>query len=111
MIQAILGKHWPTGYVQWPTSWRRLLTTWAVAVGLKNPYSLALGLLLVATLRHYGWAQFPPELRGIASKALGGVEVLALLALVWALVPSAVVRVVTDWSGVPKGAPVVSSKS
>jgi hypothetical protein len=53
---------------------------------LKSPYSLALALLLVAGLRHYGWVQFPDELRGVASKGLGGVEVLALLALVWWLI-------------------------
>jgi len=56
--------------------------------------SLALGLLLVAGLRHYGWVQFPAELRGVASKGLGGVEVLALLAVVWWLIESRAVRVV-----------------
>ena len=60
----------------------------------RNPRSLALGLLLVAGLRHYGWVQFPAELRGVASKGLGGLEVLMLLALAWWAIPARAVRVV-----------------
>ena len=62
--------------------------------GRSNRLNLALALLLVAGVRHYGWVQLDPELRGVASKGLGGIEVLALLALVWRLIPSARVRCV-----------------
>lgn len=61
---------------------------------LKSPSSLALALLLVAALRHYGWAWFPDDLRGVVSKGLGGVEVLALLALAWCLIRARAVRIV-----------------
>lgn len=37
-------------------------------------------LLLVMAVRHYGYDFWPPELRGLASKALGA---LSLLSLVW----------------------------
>lgn len=66
----------------------------AVAVDRLNRSSLALALLLVAGLRHYGWAWFPDELRGVASKGLGGVEVLVLLAVAWWLIRARTVRVV-----------------
>jgi hypothetical protein len=102
----------------------------AVAVAaLKSPFSLlALVLLLVAALRHYGWAWFPDDLRGVASKGLGGVEVLALLSVAWWLIQARAVRVVLVlWAAhealvvtcsawwmvspwvVPKGQPMCSS--
>lgn len=43
---------------------------------------LVAGLLLVAALRHYGYDLFPAGMRGMASKGLGAVLILALL---WAL--------------------------
>jgi hypothetical protein len=63
-------------------------------VGRLNLSSLALALLLLAGLRHYGWAWFPVEMRGMASKGLGGVEVLALIAVVWWLIRARAVRIV-----------------
>lgn len=55
--------------------------------------SLALALLLVAGLRHYGWAWFPAELRGVVSKGLGAAEVLVLLSLAWWLISARSVRI------------------
>jgi hypothetical protein len=43
-------------------------------------WQIALALLLVALIRHYGWEIAPPELRGLLSKALGA---MAIMALVW----------------------------
>jgi hypothetical protein len=60
----------------------------------RNLRNLSLALLIVAGLRHYGWLQFPDDMRGMASKGLGGVEVLALLWLAWSLIPSHLVRTV-----------------
>ena len=56
--------------------------------------SLALALLLVAGFRHYGWAWFPVELRGVVSKGLGAAEVLVLLSLAWWLISARSVRIV-----------------
>ena len=44
---------------------------------------VAVVLLLVMAARHYLYDLWPPELRGLASKALGA---LALLSLVWVVV-------------------------
>lgn len=44
---------------------------------------LALALLLVGAARHYGWAMFPQELKALASKGLGGLAMLALLAIIF----------------------------
>lgn len=49
----------------------------------KSLYSLFVGLLILAAVRHYGWALFPVEHRGMASKGLGGITVLTLA---WVLV-------------------------
>jgi hypothetical protein len=43
---------------------------------------LAAALLLIALARHYGYVPFPPEMRGMVSKGLGGVAILALLSAV-----------------------------
>lgn len=40
---------------------------------------IAVALLLVAVMRHYGYVILPPELRGVGSKALGSAAALALL--------------------------------
>ena len=40
-------------------------------------------LLLIGAARHYLWPHFPPELQGMASKGLGAVAILVLLAVVW----------------------------
>ncbi len=44
--------------------------------------SLALCLLAVLVTRHYAWDIAPPELAGVASKMLGALESLALLAVI-----------------------------
>lgn len=44
--------------------------------------ALAACLLAVLVLRHYGWDAAPEHLAGVASKGLGALEALALLALV-----------------------------
>lgn len=51
----------------------------------KSPGDLAAFLLAVGGFRHYGWALFPPDLAGVASKGLGG---LAILALIFAILAS-----------------------
>jgi len=40
---------------------------------------LAMLLLATGAARHYGWALFPEDIRGIASKALGAAAALVLL--------------------------------
>ncbi len=49
----------------------------------KSLYSLFVGLLLLGAARHYGWELFPQELKGMASKGLGGITVLVLLWAFW----------------------------
>lgn len=45
----------------------------------------ALALAVVGVARHYGAGLAPPELRGLVSKALGGAESLAHLAIICVL--------------------------
>ena len=52
------------------------------AVGLQSRFDLAVCLLAVGTARQYAWLAFPDELRGMASKGLGSLAALFLLALV-----------------------------
>jgi hypothetical protein len=52
-------------------------------VGQANRSDVAVVLLLVMGARHYLYDAWPPELRGLASKALGA---LALLSMVWLVV-------------------------
>jgi hypothetical protein len=69
----------------------------AVAVGQKNPFDgrqIALAMLAVAALRHYGWEIAPPELRGLLSKALGAMAILALVWIIDSLVQHWGVRLV-----------------
>lgn len=40
---------------------------------------VAVTLLMVALMRHYGYVPLPPELRGVGSKALGSAAALILL--------------------------------
>ena len=49
---------------------------------LSRPEALAIAvtLLMVAVMRHYGYVPLPPELRGVGSKALGSAAALILLA-------------------------------
>lgn len=56
-------------------------------------------LLVLLTLRYYGWIPFDPELRGIASKALGGVALLGVIPFIWKAYPSkAMLAVLALWS-------------
>ena len=70
----------------------------AVAVaGQKNPsdgLQVAYALLLVAAVRHYGWEIAPPELRGLLSKALGAMAIIALVWIIDSLVQHWGVRLV-----------------
>lgn len=52
-------------------------------MGQANRSDVAVVLLLVMGARHYLYDAWPPELRGLASKALGA---LALLSMVWLVV-------------------------
>ena len=53
--------------------------------------ALALTLILVGAYRHYAWAFVPPEMRGLASKALGAAAALVLLWIIAGLVKHAAV--------------------
>lgn len=55
----------------------------AVVARPSRPDALAAGLMGLVVLRDFGWAAFEPAARGMASKGLGGLLVLVLLAVVW----------------------------
>ena len=59
--------------------------------------SLAVVLLAVGAVRHYGWALFPDDDRGLASKGLAAVAILALIWTVVGLTKSAAVLAVSMW--------------
>ena len=65
--------------------------------GLSSRLDLALGLLAIGTSRHYAWLAFPDDLRGMASKGLGSLAALILLALVLHARPSKAVFLVVVW--------------
>lgn len=69
----------------------------AAVVRASHNAELAVLMLAVGTLRHYGWDVFPPELRGLASKGLGGVALFFMVWLVYALRPSLPVGLVVTW--------------
>ncbi len=56
---------------------------------------LAVVLLAVALLRNYGWEIAPPELRGLLSKALGAMAIIALVWIIDGLVQHWGVRMVS----------------
>lgn len=58
---------------------------------------LAALLLLVGTSRHYGWLVVDPQFRGIASKALGSIAALCLIAIIWHHFSSKLVSMVLAW--------------
>ena len=61
--------------------------------------SVAAALLGISIVRHYGWDWFPAESRGVASKGLGGVALLSVVWIVYALIPARPVAVVAAlWS-------------
>lgn len=57
----------------------------------------ALFILALGVLRHYGWVPFDPELRGIASKALGGLALLGVVPFIWKAYPSSLMACVLAW--------------
>lgn len=65
-------------------------------MGLKSR-DAALFILALGVLRHYGWVPFDPELRGIASKALGGLALLGVVPFVWKAYPSRLMALVLAW--------------
>lgn len=71
-----------------------MLSVGVAVAALLSLSNLALALLLVAAARHYGWAWFPVEMRGVVSKGLGGIEVLVLLSVAWWLIRARAVRIV-----------------
>ena len=65
--------------------------------GHANPSSgrqIALAMLAVAAVRCYGWELAPPELRGLLSKALGAMAIIALVWIIDSLVQHWGVRLV-----------------
>jgi uncharacterized YccA/Bax inhibitor family protein len=66
------------------------------AVGLKSR-DAALLILALGVLRHYGWVPFDPELRGIASKALGGLALLGVVPFIYKAYPSRLMALVLAW--------------
>jgi hypothetical protein len=62
-------------------------------------------LLLVAATRHYAWALWPAADAGVASKMLGSLAALVLLAIVRDLIadPSPLLARVLLWYGVHEG--------
>ena len=54
-------------------------------------------MLAILFARHYGWDYFPPELRGIASKGLGGAAMLSLILIVLRLRFSVPLALVASW--------------
>ena len=69
-------------------------------MGRRNPFDVAVVLLAVLFGRHYLWDHWPPELRGLASKALGALALLTLVWLVHSLAPRspALTAVALWWS-------------
>lgn len=57
----------------------------------------ALFILALGVLRHYGWVPFDPELRGIASKALGGLALLGVVPFLYRAYPSKLMLAVLAW--------------
>ena len=57
----------------------------------------ALFVLALGVLRHYGWVPFDPELRGIASKALGGLALLGVVPFLYKAYPSRLMALVLAW--------------
>lgn len=53
--------------------------------------AVAAALLLITTVRHYGYDMLPLEHRAVGSKGLGGAALLAQAWVVYALIPSRLV--------------------
>lgn len=59
--------------------------------------NLAASLLAVGVARHYLWPHFPAELQGMASKGMGAMATLLLLALVYRANRSKPLALVLCW--------------
>ena len=59
--------------------------------------ALAPALLLIATLRHWGYDLFPVAARGAVSKALAAAAIIALVWIVYRLRPSRLLLAVCAW--------------
>lgn len=60
---------------------------------------LAAIMLAICTVRNFGWEAFPDDLKGLASKGLGGLAMCALIWIVFLMSPSRAVRLVAlVWS-------------
>ena len=68
-----------------------------MAVAPKSRSDLALLLLVICAMRHYGWDFFPAELKGLASKGLGGIALLAMVVIVAAQNRDLCVKLVAAW--------------
>jgi hypothetical protein len=53
--------------------------------------AVAAALLLITTVRHYGYDVLPVQHRGVGSKGLGGAALLAQAWVIYALIPSRLV--------------------
>jgi hypothetical protein len=66
---------------------------------LKSQTSVALYLVAIVIVRHYGAQWFDPEIRGAVSKGLGGLAMLAVVPLLYRAAPSRLVAwVLAVWS-------------
>lgn len=63
------------------------MPTVAAVAPKSPPDALAAWLMAAVVLRDFGWAWVPAGLQGMASKGLGALLVLALLAVVWRHAP------------------------
>jgi hypothetical protein len=64
-----------------------------------KPLHVAVAMLALGFLRHYGWAVFAIEDRGMASKGLGAVALLGMVWIAYALCRSRLVLIVAAvWS-------------
>ncbi len=79
---------------------RAALKPKVAAVARANRPDVAVVLLLAMAGRHYLYDAWPPELLGLASKALGALALLTLVWLVYSLAPrsSALTAVALWWS-------------
>lgn len=66
-------------------------------VSRSDPIPLAVAMLALGGSRHYAWDLFPPELRGIVAKALGGAAMLGLILIVLRLRFSVPMALVASW--------------
>lgn len=66
---------------------------------LNQSNGLAVALLAIGASRHYGWLLADVQHMGVASKALGAIAALCLLAIVWANFSSWLLTPVIVWYG------------